>query len=83
MTTSKLKLLSAGVGGAAVLTMAGLSVAHTTTFSAEPEPAPPGPVTSTPISTGETVTDDSEAPASPETSVATPEVTVTTTVPEA
>ncbi|MDO0975510.1 hypothetical protein [Mycolicibacterium frederiksbergense] len=48
MTSNKLKLLCAGAGVGAVLAMTGISVAQTTTFSADPalpEPTVPGIVT--------------------------------------
>jgi hypothetical protein len=58
----QIKLLSAGIGAGAVIAMGGLGVAFSDVSTAEPEPAPPGPVT-----TGETstlcVTGEETAPA--------------------
>ena len=52
----QIKLLSAGIGAGAVIAMGGLGVVFSDVSSAEPEPAPPGPVTTSEITTGETST---------------------------
>jgi hypothetical protein len=50
----QIKLVSAGIGAGAVIAMGGLGVAFSDVSTAEPEPAPPGPVTTSEITTGET-----------------------------
>lgn len=74
MNSQRLKLLSATVGTSALLAMGAFSVASTTAAQDEDPPVSPGPVTTSEITTGETVT-QSGAPATPTTSVATPPVT--------
>jgi hypothetical protein len=69
------KLMSAAAGAGSILAMGGLTVAFSGASLAQPEPAPPGPVTTSEISTGETST-ESLAPTEAETTVFTPEVTV-------
>lgn len=73
MNTKQVKLLSAAVGTSALLAMGGFSLASTTAAQDEP-PVTPGPVATSEITTGETVT-ESKAPETPTTSVATPPVT--------
>lgn len=75
MKVSTVKLLSAAVGGGAVLAMGALSVAGPEVSRAEPPP--PGPVSTTPITTGETVT-ETTAVQSPEPTVYAPPFTFTT-----
>lgn len=74
MNSKQIKLLSATVGVSALLAMGGFSVASTTAAQDDEPPVTPGPVTTSAITTGETIT-DSAAPETPETSVVTPEVT--------
>jgi hypothetical protein len=52
----QIKLLSAGIGAGAVIAMGGLGVVFSDVSTAEPEPAPPGQVQPTEITTGETST---------------------------
>ncbi|KRD19775.1 hypothetical protein ASE48_22370 [Mycobacterium sp. Root265] len=51
MTSNKLKLLCAGAGVGAMLTMAGVSVVQGATFSADPAPPGPGPGVTAPETT--------------------------------
>lgn len=55
MNVTRLKKVSAGVGGGAVVAMGVLAVAGGEVSHADPQP--PGPVTTTPVTTGETVTE--------------------------
>jgi hypothetical protein len=77
---SKLKLGAATIGASAVLAMGVFAVASTGLSSAqdETEVPPPGPVTTTPVTTGETVT-ETVAPEAPETTAAVPPITTTPT----
>ncbi|MGH3580148.1 MAG: hypothetical protein ACRDUB_01065 [Mycobacterium sp.] len=75
MDITRIKLLSAGAGAGAVLAMGVLSVAGSEVSRADP--APPGPVTTTPVTIGETVT-ETTAVQSPEPTVYSPPVTFTT-----
>lgn len=75
MNVSKLKVLSAGVGGGAVIAMGVLAVAGGEVSRADPPP--PGPLTTTPATVGETVT-ETTAVQSPETTVYEPPFTFTT-----
>jgi cytoskeletal protein RodZ len=52
----QIKLVSAGIGAGAVIAMGGLGVVFSDVSTAQPEPAPPGPVTTSEITTGETST---------------------------
>jgi hypothetical protein len=85
VTSKQLKLVSAGIGASAVVAMVALSDVS----SAQPEPAPPGPVPTEEATVGETSTEcevtvpegapEEEASTAcaspePETSVASPEV---------
>ena len=74
MNSKRLKLVSAGVGASAAIVMGGLGVAFSTVSSAEPEPAPPGPVTTSEATTGQTVT-STTPPTEPSISEAAPSVT--------
>jgi hypothetical protein len=71
---TKAKLLTATIGTGALLTMGGVTVA--TSAAEEPAPAPPGPVLTSEVTTGETSTEGT-APPEPETTVAVPPVTAT------
>jgi len=73
---SKLKLGAATIGASAVLAMGAFAVASTGLSSAqdETEVPPPGPVTTSEITTGETVT-ETVAPEAPETTAAVPPIT--------
>jgi hypothetical protein len=69
------KVVSAGVGAGAVVAMGALGVAFSNVSAAEePTPAPPGPVTTSEITTGATVTDTTEMEG-PATAVAVPPIT--------
>jgi hypothetical protein len=70
--STKVKLVTATAGAGAVLAMGALSVAFSETSSADP--APPGPVSTTPVTTGATVT-ETTAPSEPSTSIAQPTLT--------
>jgi|SoiMetStandDraft_5_1073268.scaffolds.fasta_scaffold250535_2 hypothetical protein len=54
MKTNRIKLLSAGIGAGAAIAMGGLGVAFSDVSTAQPEPASPGRVQPTEITTGET-----------------------------
>ncbi|MDA4105723.1 hypothetical protein [Mycolicibacterium holsaticum] len=73
MSVKQIKAVSAAVGAAALLSMGALTVAAEQTSAAEPLPLQ-APSTTPEITMGETST-DAGAPSSPETSVATPEIT--------
>lgn len=68
MMSNKLKLLAAAAGAGALVTMGGVTIA-----SAEPEPAPPGPVKPTEATMPETSI-ESPAPSTPTTPSAVPEI---------
>jgi hypothetical protein len=72
--SKQVKLFSATVGASALLAMGAFAIASNDVSAAQDPPLPPGPVTTSEITTGETVT-DTGAPASPETSVVTPPIT--------
>jgi hypothetical protein len=78
VNSKQLKLVSAAIGAGAVVAMGGLAVAMSNVSGAQPEPPPPGPVTTTPVTTGE-ISTETTAPPAPETSIATPEITTTPT----
>jgi len=71
---SKLKLRSATIGAGAILAMGGLAVAGLSSAQDETEVPPPGPVTTSEITTGENIT-QTVAPEAPETTAATPPIT--------
>jgi hypothetical protein len=75
--STQFKLASAGIGAGALITMGAFGVVFSDVSAAEPEPAPPGPVTTSEAILGETVTptEDAEVPDP----VATPEITTTPT----
>lgn len=75
MKVNRIKLLSAAAGGGALLAMGVISVAGGEVSRADP--APPGPVTTTPVTIGETVTESSGATTTTPT-VYEPPVTFTT-----
>jgi hypothetical protein len=80
VNSTKLKLMSATAGAGALLAMGGLSVAFSETSSAEPEPAPPGPVATSEVTTGETseageTVTETTAPPTPTTTIAEPSIT--------
>ena len=54
MKTNQIKLLSAGIGVGALIAMGGLGVAFSEVSTAAPEPAPPGQMQPSEITTGET-----------------------------
>lgn len=66
-----MKLMTATAGAGALLAMGGLTIA---TSVAEPEPAPPGPVTPTEITTGETSVDQTVPATTPTTVSVAPEI---------
>jgi hypothetical protein len=70
----KMRLASATVGAGAVLAMGAFGVISTSANAQEIEPAPPGPVTTSEVTTGETVT-QTVAPEAPETTAAEPPIT--------
>jgi hypothetical protein len=72
---AKLKMVSAGAGIGAVVAMGVLAVGGGEVSRADP--LPPGPVTTTPATIGETVT-ETTAVQSPEPTVYEPSVTFTT-----
>ncbi|WP_123028489.1 hypothetical protein [Mycolicibacterium stellerae] len=75
MKSKQVKLASAGIGAIALIGMGAFGVAFSNVSAAEePEPAPPGPVTTSEMTTAETVVDSVEQEG-PETSVAVPATT--------
>jgi hypothetical protein len=78
--STKLKLMSACVGAAAVVGMGVLTVAFSESSSAEPEPVPPGPVVTSEVSTGQTST-ETTPPETPTTTIAEPSITGTAPLP--
>jgi hypothetical protein len=73
--TKQLKLASAAVGASALIGMGAFGVAFSNVSAAEePTPAPPGPVTTSEITTGATITESTEQDG-PKTSVAAPATT--------
>lgn len=73
MSSKQIKMVSATVGAAALLSMGAVVVAAEQTSAAEPLPLQP-PTTTPEMTMGETST-ETGAPESPETSVATPAIT--------
>lgn len=78
MNSKQIRLASATLGASAVLAMVAFGVASNDTSVAEPFEPTPGPVTTSEVTTGETIT-ETVVPEAPETSVATPEITTTPT----
>ena len=56
MKPNQIKVLSAGIGVGALIAMGGLGVAFSEVSTAAPEPAPPGQMQPSEITTGETST---------------------------
>ena len=71
MKTTQLKLVSAAVGASSVIAMGVIGVTFSTVSSAE-EPTP-GPVETSEVTTGETIT-TTTPPSTPETTQATPSI---------
>jgi len=78
MNSKQIKLCSATVGASAVLAMGAFAVLTSGTSVAEQDPPTPGPVTTSEITTGETVT-ETVLPEAPETTAAVPPITTTPT----
>ncbi len=78
MNSKQIKTCSATLGAGAVLAMGALAVATSNTSVAQEDPPVPGPVTTSEITTGETVT-ETVAPEAPETTAAVPPITTTPT----
>jgi hypothetical protein len=76
VTSKQLKTVLATGGAAAVFAMGALSLAFSEVSQAQPEPAPPGPVTTSEITTGESIT-QTVAPEAPETTAVVPPITTT------
>jgi hypothetical protein len=74
---ARVKLLAAVIGGSAVVAMGALGVAFNAEKGNSVVSDPSTPVTT--MTTGQTITEASVAPTSPETPMATPPVTATTT----
>ena len=75
MNSKQIRLLSASIGASAVVGMGALTVVFSDTSSAEPPPPPPpGPVTTSEIMTGESIT-ETVAPEAPETPAFVPATT--------
>jgi hypothetical protein len=76
VTSKQFRAASAAGGAAALLTMGTLTVAFSDISRAEQEPVPPGPVTTSQVSTGVTITEE-VAPEAPKTSAVVPPITTT------
>lgn len=75
MRSKQFRVASTGVGVAAAIAMGALGVAFSNVSAAEePTPAPPGPLTTSEMTTAETVVDDTEMNG-PKTSIAVPDIT--------
>jgi hypothetical protein len=76
--SKQFKVVSATAGGAAVLAMGALTatLSNSNSVAEPPEPAPPGPVTTSEVTTGETIT-ETVAPDAPETPAVVPPITTT------
>lgn len=76
MESKQLKLGAATLGTSALLAMGifGISAGGVSSAQGETELPPPGPVTTSEITTGETIT-ETVAPEAPETTAATPPIT--------
>ena len=78
--SNKFRLVSAAIGAGAVLAMGGFGVAFSEVSAAEePTPAPPGPVTTSEITTGATATDSAEENGPPTSVVVPPTTTAPST----
>ncbi len=80
MNSKQVKLGSATLGAGALIAMGAFGIASSGMSAAQDdtEEPPPGPVTTSEITTGETVT-ETVAPEAPETTAATPPITTTPT----
>jgi hypothetical protein len=76
VNSKQIKFLTAIFGAGAVVAMGALVVASNSTSAAEP--LIPGPVTTSEVTTGETIT-ETVVPEAPATSAATPDITTTPT----
>jgi hypothetical protein len=74
--SKQFRLMAATGGGGAVLAMGALTATFSNVSVAEPEPAPPGPITTSEVTTGETVI-ETVAPEAPETPAVVPPITTT------
>ncbi|KUH86458.1 MULTISPECIES: hypothetical protein [unclassified Mycobacterium] len=74
MNSKRIKTFAATVGTSAVLAMGAISVASSTAAQDDETSVTPGPVTTSEITTGETIT-ETVIPEAPETTPATPPVT--------
>ena len=75
--SKRFRVLAATAGTTAVLAMGALTVTFSDVSGAEtPEPAPPGPVTTSTVTTGATLT-ETVAPEAPPTPPITPPITTT------
>ena len=75
--SKQFKVLSATAGATTVLVMGALTVTLSEVSVAQtPEPAPPGPVTTSEVTSGETIT-ETVAPVAPEVPAAVPPITTT------
>lgn len=75
MRPKQFRMASAGIGAGAVIAMGALGIAFSDVSAAEePTPAPPGPVTTSEMSTAATVVEDTEMDG-PQTSIAVPDIT--------
>jgi hypothetical protein len=73
--SKQIRVASATAGATAVLAMGALTVAFSDVSAADPpEPAPPGPVSTSEITTGATVAAE-DVPEAPATTLVTPSVT--------
>jgi len=76
VNSKQIKFASATLGASAVVAMGAFGAASSDTSAADSPP--PGPVTTSEVTTGETIT-ETPAPESPPATVATPEITTTPT----
>jgi hypothetical protein len=74
LNTKTLKVMAATAGAGAVIAMGGLSLAGNSWADPETEPAPPGPVTTEEVTTGETIT-EAPLPVTSSSLTAEPEIT--------
>jgi hypothetical protein len=76
VTSNQTKFVSATIGASAVIAMGAFAVASSDTSVAEPPT--PGPVTTSEVTTGESIT-ETVVPEAPETTAVTPDITTTPT----
>jgi hypothetical protein len=74
VNTKTLKVMAATAGAGAVIAMGGVAVASNSWAEPETTPAPPGPVTTAEVTTGETIT-EAPLPESSTSLTAEPEIT--------